>query len=442
MSLLETIIRPEQRAFQEGPLPLTAARVVEWLEGPPTATGIRVSPEGALGLSAVWACVDLVSRDVARTPVPLYKISGRNRNTADTLALYRLLHDAPNPYMTAYMFKQTLQGHKMLRGNAYANIERNQDSAIVALWPLRPDRMSAPKISAAGTLLYTYHMPNGEPTILTQSEVLHIRGLSPDGMVGYSPIAVHRETIGWALALRSYGVAFFGNNANPSGVLQTDARLSDEAAGRLKSSWEDAHRGLTNAHRVAVLEQGVKWQSIGVPPEDSQYLESTKFSRYEICASIYHVPPHKIGELDRATFSNIEEQQLDYEGSTLDAEYAMWEQQLNKDLILPSQQGGYYFEFNRNALVRATIEKRTTAYASGIDHGWITRNEVRERENLNPLPELDTPLQPLNMVPAGTEPVVAEPTPSDANKASSTVKQITRTADGYIIRETEVIDGQ
>lgn len=401
--LTESLSIFNKRASIEGPLPLTSAKVVEWLTGPPSATGIAVTEMSALGLSAVWDCVDLVSADLARTPLPFYRRNSDSREAASDHPYYSLLHDAPNPHMTAYNFKYVMQGHKMLRGNAFANIERDRFGRVKYLWPLRADSMERPTLAADGRLLYIYNLPNGERAKLTQDEVLHLRGLSPDGIWGYSPIAVHRETIGLGIAHREFGARFYANSLNPSMILQSKGRLSEEAQTNLRRSVEAVHLGLNKQHRLMILEEGLEAKTLSITPEDAQHLESMKFNRIEI-ASIYHVPAHKINELDRATFSNIEEQDTEYVGNTLDAQFAMWEQQLNFALLTAGERGKLYWEYNRNALVRATIEKRFAAYAIAVGGPWMAGNEARSRENMNSLPNLDTPLQPLNMVPAGTTP--------------------------------------
>ncbi len=380
----------------EGPLPLTAATVSQWLNGPVTGTGARVTPEGSLQLTAVWSCVDLVSMDVARTPLPVYERVAGGRETADTHPLYRLLHDRPNDLMSAFAFKQTLQAHRMLRGNAFAHIDRDRAGTIIALWPLHPDKMDKPVLSVSGRLLYTYHLPNGQPRALTQDEVLHLRGLSPDGIWGYSPIQMHRESIGLGMAQRDYGAKFYGNNSVPGGGLQKkEGTLTDESVARLRQQWESLHRGLENAHKVAILEDGLEWKSIGISHRDAQYLEGMKYSRIEIAAGIFHVPPHKIGEMDRATFSNIEEQDIDYQGGTLDAQFALWESEINASLLRPQEVARFYAEFNRNALVRAKLLERMEAYDKAW---WMTPNEKRARENMNAMAGLDEIFVPVNNV--------------------------------------------
>lgn len=384
------------RGTLQGPEPITSSKVYEWLTGGgATVSGVPVSPEGALRLSVVWSVVDLVSRDVARTPVNLYEKSDAGRTILDADPRFRLLHDRPNPHMTAFALKQTLQGHRMLRGNAFANIEYNSDGEPVNLWPLRPDRMDQPTMAADGSLLYIYHLPSGEPVVLRQVDVLHLRGLSSDGIWGYSPITLHREAVGLALAQKEYQSRFYSNDASARAVLQVQGTLSDEAHDRMAKSWSDMHQGLSNSHRIAILEEGVEYKQIGMTARDSEYVASSKLSTIEIGTGIFHVPPHKYGEMDRATFSNIEEQDIDYEGGTLDAEFALWEQECNRSLLREAEMGRRYIEFNRNALVRATIEKRYEAY----DKAWfITPNEKREMENRNKMDGLDEVFIPVNNV--------------------------------------------
>lgn len=437
--VVETLTQlvPFTRALQEGPLPLTAAKVVEWLSGPPTATGQRVSPEGALRLAAVYACVRVISEDVAKLPLFVYRRLLRGKSRAPEHPLYSLLHDSPNPYMTAMQFRETLMGHLLLRGNAYASIDRNRNGAVQALWPLRPDRMEASVVSAAGTLVYKYYLPNGEPRLLPQNEVFHLRGLSSDGLVGYSPITLHRETVGLALASEEYAARFFGNNASPGGVLQAKTRLNKEAAERLARSWSEAHQGLTQAHRVAVLEEGVEWKQVSTSPEDAQYLEHRKYGRSEI-ASIFRVPPHKIGDLERATFSNIEEQAIEYVSDTLQAWLVRIEQQINMDLLLPGERQLYFAEHLMDALLRGKALERAQALQLQRQNGIINADDWNEIENRNPLPDGlgEDYWMPSNFQIVGEpppEPAVAPITPSRS------VRTIVRDEDGRI---TGIVDGE
>jgi len=421
------LVQAYQNIFraQQGPLPITAGKVFEWLSGSSsTITGLNVSPESSLKLSAVYACVRIISEDVGSLPLILYRRGERGKDRAPEHPLYRLLHDAPNPWMTAMQFRETMQGHLLLRGNAYANIDRDASGRIKALWPLRPDRMDTPVVSEAGRLMYTYHMPNGETVVLSQDEVLHLRGLSTDGILGYS-LALHRETIGLSQATLEYGARFFGNDSRPGGVLQAKGRMSAEAADRLRTSWESAHRGLTGAHKVAVLEEGVEWKQVGIAPDEAQYLETRNFQVQEI-ARIFRVPPHKLSELSRSTYSNISEQSEEYFSDTIRSWLVRWEQQLNKDLLLPREQGTYFAEHLIDAIVRASIEKRYAAYMTARQWGFMSINEIRELENMNPIEDGDEYLQPLNMTVVGAPP----PPPSPVNGAR-VVRNIRRTAEGY-----------
>ncbi len=439
MGILTSLVRPrERRSSLEGPLPLTAPRIVEWLQGETTAAGVAINQRNSLREEAVWACVQAISQDVASMPLITYRRLERGKERATNHSLYRLLHDEPNPHMTAYQLRNTEQGHVLLWGNAYTNVQRDADGNVVALWPLRPDSMDPPVLSEAGTLLYLYHLPSGEPRALTQSDVFHLRGLSMDGLVGLSAISEHRQALALSLATLEFGTRFFGNDSRPGGILQAKTRLSKEASDRMKKSWEEAHQGLTNAHRVAVLEEGVEWKQVGIPPEDSQFLE-TRLFQIQSVARIFRIPPHKIGELSRATFSNIESQAIEYVRDCLRPWLTNWEQQINKDLLLPSEKGRYFAEHKMDVLLRGETSARFAAYQLAIQNGVMSPNEVRELENMNPFPGGDTHLQQLNMVPYGTKP--PEPAPQPAPAPARTIRHIERTANGFRVLDKEGTDG-
>ena len=430
----------ERRASIEGPLPLTAGRVVEWLNGgESTAAGVSVSTEGSLKIDAVWACVNNISMDIATLPLHVYKQLPRGKEKAKNHPLYRLLHDEPNPLMTAVHLRRTLIAHRLLWGNAYASVERDEDGRPIAIWPLRPDRMQGPVMSAAGTLLYLYNMPDGEPRALTQSDVFHHRGLSGDGITGYSQIALHRDSLGLSVALLQSANKFFANGSRPGGILKTANRISPEAANRMKASWEAAHLGLTNSHRVAVLEEGVEWQQIGIPPEDAQYLE-TQVHQVQVVARMFRMQPHKIQELSRATYSNIEEQELEYGADTLGPEVITFEQQVNKDLLMPSEKGRYFAEHLMDARLRSKTLERYQAYALLLDRGVLSPNDVLEKENMNPFEGGDIHLQQANMVPYGTEPEPTAP-PAAPDDERQIVRELVKTPNGYrMIERREGID--
>ena len=384
--------------------------------GASTGAGVSVSEESSLRYSAVFACVRVLSETVAQLPLHVYQRLPQGKERASNYPLYRLLHDEPNPLMTSFEFREALQGHLALWGNAYCEIEYNGAGRVVALWPLRPDMMQEVRRNADDTLSYLYQLPDGKQVLLPGWQVWHIRGLSPDGITGYSPIGLARQAIGLGLAAEEFGARFFGNDARPGGVLQHPGVLGDDAAQRLARSWESRHGGLARSHRVAILEEGMTYQQIGVPPEDAQFLETRKFQRSEI-AGLFRVPPHLIGDLERATFSNIEHQSIQFVEYTMMPWLVRWEQAINLRLIPPKEQKKYYAEFLVDGLKRGDLGSRYTAYAVARQNGWMSANDIRELENMNPVDGGDVYLVPLNMVPAN---MVGEPSEPDADDGRQT----------------------
>ena len=397
----------------EGPYPLTAARLVSALSGAPSVTGRAVNEQSVLGISAVYSCVRVLADAVSALPLIVYRREGRGKSRANDHPLYRLLHDEPNPWMTPYQVKETMMGHVLTWGNAYLSIERDpRTGEPLALWPLRPADMRRIEVSRAGGLIYTYSAPRGGAQLigpsaggreliqLPQRDVVHLRGLSSDGVIGYSPITLHRESLGLAMAAEEYGARFFGNNASPGGVLQSKAGLSEAARVNLKESWESAHRGLTSAHRVAILEEGVEWKAVGLPPNDAQFLETRQFQLTEI-SRIFRVPPHKISDLNRATYSNVAEQEQQFKGDSLEPWLVRIEEQIGLSLLTPMERRSLYPEFLMDAQWRADIRTRYEAYARGRQWGWLSANDIRELENLNPIEGGDDYWQPVNMFAVG-----------------------------------------
>ncbi|MFA4973654.1 MAG: phage portal protein [bacterium] len=368
--------------------------------GKASATGVRVSESSALATSAVWACVRLLSETVASLPLPLYRKLPRGKERAYEHPLYALLHDQPNPEMPAIAFREALQGHLCTWGNAYAEIEYDLVAGTIkSLWPLRPDRMAV-KRESNGQIRYYYKLPNNQTTILPAYQVFHIPGFGFDGLVGYSPIALARETVGLALATEEFGARFFGNGAKVGGILEHPGKLSPQAHENLRKSFNSEHQGLTNALRLAILEEGMKYQQVGIPPEDAQFLETRKFQVREI-ARWFHVPPHMIADLEQATFSNIEHQGIEYVVYSARPWLVRWEQYISTKLLGPEERKDYLAEFVVQGLLRGDVQARYNAYAIGRQNGWLSANDIRELENMNPLPgeEGDIYLVPLNMVP-------------------------------------------
>lgn len=375
---------------------------VEKLAGWTTATGLDITPDKSLQLTAVFASVRILAETIASLPLPIYRrLDNGGKTRAPDHYLYPILHDLPNPEMTSFSLRETLMGHVATWGNAYAEIEFNQAGEINALWPLRPDRMRVKREN--GRLIYIYRLPDrvgGREKTLDMERVFHLRGLGGNGIVGYSPIQLAKQAVGLALAAEEFGGRFFGNDARPGVVLQHPGKLSEEAHKRLRQSWETRHGGLEKSHRVAILEEGLAVKEIGLPPGDAQFLETRRFQISEI-ARIFRVPPHMIGDLERATFSNIEQQSLEFVIYTIWPWLVRWEQEIKRSLFTPAESKIYFAEFLVEGLLRGDIQSRYQAYATARQWGWMSANDVRRLENMNPVSGGDTYLIPLNMIPAG-----------------------------------------
>ena len=364
-----------------------------------TASGIHVTPETALQTSAVFACILVLAESVASLPLAVFRrLDARSKEKAPEHPLYERLHNQPNPEMTSFEFRETLMGHLGGWGNAYADIQIDGRGRVAALWPLLPNKIE--RIAREnGELIYHYRVPDsagGEVRKLCGELVFHLRGLGSNGIVGYSPIQLHRQAIGLAQAAETFGAALFKNGARPAVVLEHPGELGIEAQGRLRESWEAMHMGLENAHRMAILEEGMKLHEIGIPPDDAQFLQTRKFQVNEI-ARIYRIPPHLIGDLEHATFSNIEHQAIEFVVHTLRPWLVKWEQAIWSKLLLPRERSEFFAEFNVDGLLRGDIASRYTAYSTGRNGGWLSRNDIREKENMNPIPGGDDYLTPLNM---------------------------------------------
>lgn len=370
------------------------------LESWDSTAGVTVTPATAMQSAAVYACVRVLEETVASLPLFMYKRNGRAKERAPEHSLYRLLHDLPNPELTALEMRGMMMGHLCLWGNAYAEIVWDQAGRVVELWPLRPDAMEL-KRDDAGRLWYVYRMPQRSGAQLKPfpaENIWHIRGLSLDGLMGIGPIRQMRNALGLARAAEDFGARLFANDSRPGGVLKAPGKLTPEAAKRLKQSWEAGHRQ-ENQHRLAVLEEGIEWQQIGLPPEDAQFLETRKFQVSEI-ARIFRVPPHLIGDLDKATFSNIEHQGIEFVTHTIRPWLVRIEQSIARCLLTERERGTYFAEHLVDGLLRGDIQSRYQAYALGRNNGWLSANDVRERENMNPIAGGDVYLVPMNMVPA------------------------------------------
>lgn len=365
-----------------------------------TKTGVRVNEETALKLTAVFACVRVLAEGVATLPFPVYRRLERGKTKARQYYLYNILQYEPNPEMTSFTFRETMQAHLALWGNAYAEIEHDGGGKVKHLWPIPPNRIQRVK-DERGRRRYRVTLAGGKPVLLHKEQVLHIPGLSLNGIDGLSPIGYAREAIGLGLATEEFGANFFQNGANIGGIAEHPGTLTDGAAGRLKESLNEKYAGLGNSHRLMLLEEGMKYQNIGIPPNDAQFLETRKFQTREI-ARFYNVRPHMIGDLDNATFSNIEHQGIEHVVHTLTPWLTRWEQAVNIKLIGKNSRNTYFAEFVVDGLLRGDIQSRYAAYAVGRQWGWLSANDVLEKENENPLPDGqgDLYMVPMNMVSA------------------------------------------
>ena len=355
-----------------------------------SAAGKSVNERSAMQMTAVYACVRILSESIAGLPLHMYRYEEDSSKTkAVEHPLYHLLHDEPNPEMTSFIFRETLMSHLLLWGNAYAQIIRNGKGEIIALYPLMPNRMKVER-DAKGRLYYEYQtMKEDAPTMkgavyqLDPSEVLHVPGLGFDGLVGYSPIAMAKNAIGLAIAAEEYGSKFYANGAAPSGVLEHPNVLKDPA--KVRDSWNAAFGGSSNAHRVAVLEEGMKYTPISISPNEAQFLETRKFQIDEI-ARIFRVPPHMVGDLEKSSFSNIEQQSLEFVKYTLNPWVCRWEQALQRALLSDDEKGKYFFRFNVEGLLRGDYQSRMQGYATARQNGWMSANDIRELENIDRIP--------------------------------------------------------
>lgn len=355
----------------------------------PTTSGKSVNEFTAMQTTAVYSCVRILAEAIASLPLHVYRYKGAGKERVFDHPLYHILHDEPNSEMTSFVFRETLMSHLLIWGNAYAQIIRDGAGRVVALYPLLPNKMTVYR-DKNGEIYYAYTRSSDEnlnfkeygTVMLRREDVLHIPGLGFDGLMGYSPIAMARNAVGMTIACEEYGASFFANGANPGGVLEHPGVLKDPA--KVRDSWNSVYQGSGNAHRIAVLEEGMKYQQIGIPPEEAQFLETRKFQINEI-ARLYRIPPHMVGDLEKSSFSNIEQQSLEFVKYTLDPWVIRWEQALARSLLLPEEKKQYFIKLNVDGLLRGDYQSRMTGYATARQNGWMSANDIREMEDLNPI---------------------------------------------------------
>jgi len=352
-----------------------------------STSGKAVTERSAMQMTAVYSCVRILAEAIAGLPLNLYRYTeDGGKEKAINHPLYLLLHDEPNPEMSSFVFRETLMTHLLLWGNAYAQIIRNGKGEVIALYPLMPNKMTVDR-DEKGKLYYSYQRGTDEAirdknqtVILRPSDVLHIPGLGFDGLVGYSPIAMAKNAIGMAIACEEYGAKFFANGAAPGGVLEHPGTLKDPQ--RVRESWQSTFGGSSNSNKIAVLEEGMKYTPIGISPEQAQFLETRKFQINEI-ARIFRVPPHMVGDLEKSSFSNIEQQSLEFVKYTLDPWVVRWEQSITRTLLTQEEKSRYFVKFNLEGLLRGDYQSRMNGYAIARQNGWMSANDIRELENLD-----------------------------------------------------------
>ena len=352
-------------------------------------SGEMVDEKSAMQISTVYACVRLLAESVAQLPLHLFKANDNARQEKATdHPLYKILYREPNPEMTSFSFWEAMMTHLLLWGNAYAQVIRDGKNTVLGLYPLLPENVEIDRTDK-GELYYIYHaytneVPGEKNKDITfrRDEIFHIPGLSFNGLVGFSPIAMMKNSLGTTMAVEKYGSAFFKNGGQPSGVLEHPGVLKDPQ--KIRDNWMDAYGGAGNAHKIAVLEEGMAYKAISLPPEDSQFLSTREFGVEEICR-IFRVPPHMVQDLKRATFSNIEHQSIDYVVHTLDPWLVRIEKAIVKDLLVEEEKDLYFPKFNVDGLLRGDYKSRMDGYSVGISTGIITPNEARHKENMPPM---------------------------------------------------------
>lgn len=359
-----------------------------------STSGERVDEKSAMQIATVYACVRLLAESVASLPLHLYRVTNGEggKEKARDHPLYKILYRQANPEMTSFSFREVMMTHLLLWGNAYAQIVRDGKNGVLGLYPLLPENVEIDR-DDGGNLYYIYHAytdevpgENNKDIVFKREEILHIPGLGFNGLVGFSPIAMMKNALGTTLAVERYGSSFFRNGAQPSGVLEHPGVLKNPE--RIRQNWSDVYGGANNAHKVAVLEEGMSYKPISLPPEDSQFLSTREFDVEEICR-IFRVPPHLVQDLKRSTFNNIEHQGISYVQYTLMPWLERFEQAIIKDVLIEQEQEEYFPKFNVDGLLRGDYKSRMEGYAVGFSNGFLSPNDIRKLENMDPIPNGD-----------------------------------------------------
>ena len=384
MGILSFIFRARDKPTNT----LTGSSYVPWLGG--STAGKVVTERSAMQMTAVYACVRILSEAIAGLPLFVYRYrDDGGKEKALEHPLFRLLHDEPNPEMTSFIFRETLMTHMLLWGNAYAQIIRNRRGDIVGLYPLMPNRMKVDR-DTDGKLYYEYQMQTDDGanmkagTIRLQpKDVFHVPALGFDGLVGYSPIAMAKNAIGLSIAAEEYGAKFFADGGTPKGILKVPNLIKNRD--KVREDWQKGFYS-SNGGNVAILEVGAEYKAISINPQEAQFLETRKFQIDEI-ARIFRVPPHMVGDLEKSSFSNIEQQSLEFVKYTLDPWVCRWEQAMCRALLSEKEKPDMFIKFNMDGLLRGDYKSRMEGYAIARQNGWMSANDIRELENMDRIPD-------------------------------------------------------
>ncbi len=343
-------------------------------------SGVQVTESSSMTLSAHFACVRLIATTLA---VHIYERTANGKRRRDDHPAARLLHDQPNSDMTAFSFIEAMQAQISNRGSALAELVFDKKGNVSEIWPIPPGLCFPKREEKDGPILYKF--PSSGVT-LPAWKILHIPGLGFDGVNSFSPVQLFRQAFGLGMAVEEFGARFFGQGTNIGGFMEHPAKLSKEAHERLKSDMNEKYQGLQKSHGVIILEEGMKYSKLGMPLEDIQFIESRKFTATEM-ARIHGVPPHLIGDLEKATFSNIEEQGIEAIIYLFRPWAIRWEQALNAKIFTEEERAHLYIKFEIDGLMRGNIKGRYEAYSIGLQQGFLNVDEVRAKENMNPLPD-------------------------------------------------------
>lgn len=347
--------------------------------GSSTGATRSVTTDQAMRMNTVYSCVKVLSDTLATLPCHLYRDTAAGREAHTSAPLYSLMVNSPNEYQTGAEFFSYVMVNLCMSGNFYGYINRTSSGKVVEILPLKTENVSVQQDSKYN-VVYVVTFDNGAKDVLSPDQILHIRGMSLDGVTGVSPITYNANTIGAGIDARNYAANVFTNDATPRGILHTDGILDDDSFENIKASWNQTHGGVGNSHKVAILEQGLKFQAVSMTPDQVQLLDSRKYTRSEICA-MFRVPPHMIGDLDRATFSNIEHQDLAFYKATMLPYLMLIEARLNKALLNVNTQ---CFKFDVSNLLRTDMTTRVATYNTLITAGVMSPNEARTELGYNP----------------------------------------------------------